>query len=131
MIDEDKLFGPEGDDGITVQQLVVGLETFRIDYKQYLDTVIEERETGIDKILKSGHFTLDQQVILYNEGLKIANLARKLAALNLILSQLTKTWEKETGTTITVEDTMFDTLKKYVDNKMVVSLQPAEDVDND
>lgn len=131
MIDEDKPFGPEGDDGITVQQLVVGLETFRIDYKQYLDTVIEERETGIDKILKSGHFTLDQQVILYNEGLKIANLARKLAALNLILSQLTKTWEKETGTTITVEDTMFDTLKKYVDNKMVVSLQPAEDVDND
>lgn len=131
MIDEDKPFGPEGDDGITVQQLVVGLETFRIDYKQYLDTVIEERETGIDKILKSGHFTLDQQVILYNEGLKIANLARKLAALNLILSQLTKTWEKETGTTITVEDTMFDTLKKYVDNKMVVSLNPAEDVDND
>lgn len=129
MIDEDKPFGPEGDDGITVQQLVVGLETFRIDYKQYLDTVIEERETGIDKILKSGHFTLDQQVILYNEGLKIANLARKLAALNLILSQLTKTWEKETGTTITVEDTMFDTLKKYVGNKMVVSLNPAEDED--
>lgn len=129
MIDEDKPFGPEGDDGITVQQLVVGLETFRIDYKQYLDTVIEERETGIEKILKSGHFTLDQQVILYNEGLKIANLARKLAALNLILSQLTKTWEKETGTTITVEDTMYDTLKKYVDNKMVVSLNPAEDED--
>lgn len=129
MIDEDKPFGPEGDDGITVQQLVVGLETFRIDYKQYLDTVIEERETGIEKILKSGHFTLDQQVILYNEGLKIANLARKLAALNLILSQLTKTWEKETGTTITVEDTMFDTLKKYVGNKMVVSLQPTEDED--
>lgn len=131
MIDEDKPFGPEGDDGITVQQLVVGLETFRVDTEPYLNTVFEEGPTNLNKVLASGRLTLEEQVILYNEGARTENLARKLEIFNYIVFSLTKTWEKETGTTITVEDTMFDTLKKYVYNKMVVSLNPAEDVDND
>lgn len=130
MIDENEPFGPEGNDGITVQQLIVGLETFRVDSEQYLATVFEEGPKNLNKVLASGRLTLEEQVILYNEGVRTENLARKLEIFSYLVFSLTKTWEKETGTTITVEDDVFDTLKKYVGNKMVVSLQPAEDTVN-